>query len=231
MEGLDLVNTAIFVGAALVLIGIFSSLVATRFGAPLLLAPAPEDIFEHNGEWGKIKSVPKQDHAYDVVISGDLAFVADGGNGLTIYDLTKDPTVIDSGFFVSNLSGANKARPLLGRSTGIALWTSRMGRDYALLAAGPYGVGVADVTHLDLIDDQVGEAELGADQDVVGAERDDEARQLGLFDEPTVGETDAQCHCERNRDRDPEVEAGSAELPGRLGEHHDENAHRARHRT
>ncbi len=37
MPGLDLVNTAIFIGAALVLIGIFSSLVATRFGAPLLL--------------------------------------------------------------------------------------------------------------------------------------------------------------------------------------------------
>ena len=37
MHGLDLVNTAIFVGAALVMIGIFSSLVATRFGAPLLL--------------------------------------------------------------------------------------------------------------------------------------------------------------------------------------------------
>jgi cell volume regulation protein A len=37
MHGLDLANTAIFVGAALVLIGIFSSLVATRFGAPLLL--------------------------------------------------------------------------------------------------------------------------------------------------------------------------------------------------
>ena len=37
MDGLDLVNTAIFIGAALVLIGIFSSLVATRFGAPLLL--------------------------------------------------------------------------------------------------------------------------------------------------------------------------------------------------
>ena len=37
MHGLDLVNTAIFVGAALVLLGIFSSLVATRFGAPLLL--------------------------------------------------------------------------------------------------------------------------------------------------------------------------------------------------
>ncbi|MER2508632.1 MAG: potassium/proton antiporter [Amaricoccus sp.] len=37
MESLELVNTLIFVGAALVLIGIFSSLVATRFGAPLLL--------------------------------------------------------------------------------------------------------------------------------------------------------------------------------------------------
>ncbi len=37
MHGLDLVNTAIFVGAALVLLGIFSSLIATRAGAPLLL--------------------------------------------------------------------------------------------------------------------------------------------------------------------------------------------------
>jgi cell volume regulation protein A len=37
MHGLDLVNTVIFVGAALVLLGIFSSLVATRFGVPLLL--------------------------------------------------------------------------------------------------------------------------------------------------------------------------------------------------
>jgi cell volume regulation protein A len=37
MIGIDLVNTVIFVGAALFVIGIFSSLVATRFGAPLLL--------------------------------------------------------------------------------------------------------------------------------------------------------------------------------------------------
>lgn len=37
MYSLDLINTAVFVGALLVLIGIFSSLVATRFGAPLLL--------------------------------------------------------------------------------------------------------------------------------------------------------------------------------------------------
>ncbi|WP_424932817.1 potassium/proton antiporter [Amaricoccus macauensis] len=37
MTGIVLVNTALFIGAALVLIGIFSSLIATRFGVPLLL--------------------------------------------------------------------------------------------------------------------------------------------------------------------------------------------------
>lgn len=37
MHGIDVVNTAIFVGAALVLLGVFSSLIATRAGAPLLL--------------------------------------------------------------------------------------------------------------------------------------------------------------------------------------------------
>ncbi len=37
MTGIELVNAALFIGAALVLIGIFSSLVATRFGVPLLL--------------------------------------------------------------------------------------------------------------------------------------------------------------------------------------------------
>ncbi len=37
MHGLDVVNTVMFVSSALVLVGIFSSLIATRFGAPLLL--------------------------------------------------------------------------------------------------------------------------------------------------------------------------------------------------
>ena len=36
-HGLDIVNTLIFIGASLVVLGIFSSLIATRFGAPLLL--------------------------------------------------------------------------------------------------------------------------------------------------------------------------------------------------
>lgn len=115
-------------------------------GAPLLLAPSTTDIFEHNGEAGKIPSVPKQDHAYDVAIDGDLAYVADGGNGLTIYDLSKDPSVLSSGFFVSNLGGATQQEPLLGRTTGIALWDGPGNSKYALMAAGPRGVGVVDVT-------------------------------------------------------------------------------------
>ena len=116
-------------------------------GSPLLLTPQPEDIFEHNGAAGKVHSVPKQDHTYDVALDGNLAFVADGGNGLTIYDLTRDPTVIDGGFFVANLGGASKQRPLLGRATGIALWTDPSdGAKYALTASGPYGVGVSDVS-------------------------------------------------------------------------------------
>jgi hypothetical protein len=115
-------------------------------GAPLLMAPARTDIFEHNGEAGKIPTVPKQDHAYDVAIDGDLAYVADGGNGLTIYDLTRDPSVLASGFFVSNLGGATQQEPLLGRTTGIALWEGPGNSKYALMAAGPRGVGVVDVT-------------------------------------------------------------------------------------
>jgi len=113
-----------------------------------LVAPSPQDIFEHNGAWGKIKATPKQDHAYDVALRGNLAYVADGGNGLTIYDLTKDPTDMDSGFFVSNVGGATKERPQLGRSTGVALWTDSSDAEttYALMAAGPYGIGVVDVS-------------------------------------------------------------------------------------
>ena len=32
----------------------------------------------------------------------DYAYVADGSNGLTLYDITKDPTNANSGFFVGN---------------------------------------------------------------------------------------------------------------------------------
>ena len=117
-------------------------------GAPLLLQPQPTDLFEHNGDWGTVEGLQWQDHAYDVALRGDLAFVADGSNGMTVYDTTKDPTVMDSGFVVANI-GAGKERPPLGRATGIALWSDpATGRDYAFIAAGPRGVGVVDITDL-----------------------------------------------------------------------------------
>lgn len=118
-----------------------------QVGSPLLVAPAAHDIFEHNGAWGKIHETPKQDHAYDVAYEDGLAYVADGGNGLTVYDLTKDPTDLESGFFVGNLGGQTQERPPLGRATGIALWHHPVTDfRYAFVSAGPYGVGVANVS-------------------------------------------------------------------------------------
>ena len=116
-------------------------------GRPLLMKPERSDIFEHNTENGSVDGTPKQDHAYDVVIEGDLAYLADGGNGLTVYDLTKDPSDLQSGFLVSNLGGSAQGKAELGRSTGIALWYHpTLPKRYAFLAAGPRGVGVVDVS-------------------------------------------------------------------------------------
>ncbi|MGE3768194.1 MAG: hypothetical protein AB7L94_38440, partial [Kofleriaceae bacterium] len=103
-------------------------------------------IFEHNSDAGRIDGFNGQDHVYDVVRRGNLAFVADGTNGLTIYDVTKDPTVMTSGFFVGNVGSAS-GRPPLGRATGVALWTQPVtGTTYAFVAAGQFGIGVVDVT-------------------------------------------------------------------------------------
>jgi len=118
-------------------------------GAPLLLKPQPTDLFEHNGEWGTVDGLQWQDHAYDAVIRGSLAYVADGSNGLTIYDTSKDPTVMTSGFMRANIGGGS-TKPPLGRATGITLWDDPdTGKTYAFLACGPRGVGVVDVTDLD----------------------------------------------------------------------------------
>lgn len=115
-------------------------------GAPLLLPLALTDCFEHNGEWGTVKGLQYQDHAYDTVIKGDYAYTADGSNGITVYDTTKDPTVADSGFVVGNI-GADLLQPPLGTASGIALWTDpSTARVYAFVACGPRGMGVVDVT-------------------------------------------------------------------------------------
>lgn len=115
-------------------------------GAPLLLPLALTDCFEHNAEWGTVKGLQYQDHAYDVEIKGNYAFVADGSNGLTVYDFTKNPTSSKSGFLVSNI-GAGSLQPPLGTASGIALWTDpSTGKSYAFIASGPKGIGVVDIT-------------------------------------------------------------------------------------
>ena len=153
-----------------------------QVGSPLLISPLVTDIFEHNTDVGSVAGTPKQDHAYAVVIEGNLAFTADGGNGLTVYDLTKDPTNLTSGYVVGNLGGSAQGKAELGRSTGIALWYHPTnGKRYALMAAGPRGVGVVDATdpaNMELIkvfepikleDGKVGHADGRAvDMEVVG---------------------------------------------------------------
>lgn len=113
---------------------------------PLLIKLHIEDSYEHNGDWGVVKKFNYQDQAYDVEFLGNLAFVADGSNGLTLYDVSKNPTLERSGFFVGNI-GYNQGKPLLGTASGVELWQdTSSGKRYAILASGPSGVGVVDVT-------------------------------------------------------------------------------------
>jgi len=118
-------------------------------GAPLLMKLYAEDSFEHNGDLGTVAEFNYQDQAYDVEFLGNYAYVADGTNGLTIYDTSKVPDPLAAtGFFVGNI-GYNKGSPLLGTTSGIELWTdSASGKRYAVLACGPNGVGVVDVTDI-----------------------------------------------------------------------------------
>ena len=119
---------------------------------PVLLNPLLTDIYEHNMTDGSIGGLHMQDHVYDVALDGNLAFVADGSNGLTVYDLSKDPSapLIDSSYFVGNIGGATDSKPLLGHATAVKLWRDTADasniRKYAFVAAGHSGIGVVDVT-------------------------------------------------------------------------------------
>ncbi|MBE0599583.1 MAG: carboxypeptidase regulatory-like domain-containing protein [Desulfuromonadales bacterium] len=117
-------------------------------GAPLLMKLHNTDNFEHNADWGVVKALNYQDHAYDVEFLGNLAFVADGSNGLTVYDTSKDPTRAGSGFFVANV-GYNKGSPLLGTTSGVELWSNPAdGQRYAVIASGPVGIGVVNISNV-----------------------------------------------------------------------------------
>ena len=120
---------------------------------PVLLKPLLTDIYEHNTSEGSVGSMSMQDHTYDVALDGNLAFVADGSNGLTVYDLSKDPSTptVDQSYVVGNLGGQTKGKPLLGHATAVKLWSDNSNandiKKYAFVAAGHAGIGVVDVTN------------------------------------------------------------------------------------
>ena len=119
-------------------------------GSPALLNAAG-GIYEHNtenGSGGSVK-VTGQDHAYGVTFSGKYAIVADGDNGLTVYDTTaaagSEASVVAN---IGDSDGAgSNGKPPLGRAASVKLWTnSATGRTYAVVAAGAYGISVVDMT-------------------------------------------------------------------------------------
>lgn len=119
---------------------------------PVLLKPQLSDIYEHNTDEGSVGGLHMQDHAYAVALDGNLAFVADGSNGLTVYDLSKDPStpLVDDSYVVGNVGGETRGKPRLGHATAVRLWRDTTGpggpRKYAFVAAGHAGIGVVDVT-------------------------------------------------------------------------------------
>lgn len=117
-------------------------------GAPLLLTPQPSDFFEHNLDSGSFGGISRQDHAYDVDFHGDYAVVADGSNGLTVYDMTMNPADGTGNHVVANLGSAT-GNPLLGRASGVEVWTNPAdGSIYAFVASGHSGIAVVDMTGL-----------------------------------------------------------------------------------
>jgi hypothetical protein len=126
-----------------------SAVATAQVGTPALLNLATTDIYEHSTEAnGNLGGINGQDHAYGATFYGKYALVADGGNGLTVYDITVPADSATGAHVVANI-GAETGKPLLGRSTSVKLWTDRTtGRIYAVVAAGPYGISVVDMTDL-----------------------------------------------------------------------------------
>jgi len=119
-------------------------------GTPLLLTPARTDFYEHSTEAsGNLGGIKSQDHAYGAIIYGNYAIVADGSNGLTVYDTTVPADTTTGAHIVANIGGTEKGKAPLGRSSSVKLWKqAASGKIYAVVAAGPYGVSVVDMTGL-----------------------------------------------------------------------------------
>jgi hypothetical protein len=121
---------------------------SAQVGAPALL-DAAGGVYEHNTEAGSVgtNKVTGQDHAYGVVFYGKYAIVADGDNGLTVYDTTAVPGSAES--VVANIGDSlgTTGKPPVGRAATVKLWTNPAdARTYAVVAAGAYGISVIDMT-------------------------------------------------------------------------------------
>jgi len=155
-------------------------------GAPLLLTPQPSDFYEHNTTSGSVGGINRQDHAYGVVFHGRYAIVADGSNGLTVYDTSMDPTASGGAHVVANLGSAS-GEPSLGRATGVALWIDPSnGRIYAFVAAGHAGVGVVDMTGLLRDGATPGMKLIKVFQPIKVEEEDDSSVHIGKADSRSV---------------------------------------------
>ena len=119
-----------------------------REGAPALL-DAAGGIFEHNTEAGNVGlvTITGQDHAYGVAFHGKYGIVADGDNGLTVYDTTA--VAGSAASVVGNIgdSEGTTGKPPLGRAASVKLWTDpATNRKFAVVAAGAYGISVVNMT-------------------------------------------------------------------------------------
>lgn len=127
-----------------------SGVASAEPGSPLLLTPSRSDFYEHSAEGsGGLGGIKSQDHAYGGIMVGKYAIVADGGNGLTVYDTSVPADSTTGAFIVANLGGTEKGKAPLGRASSVKLWTDpSSGKIYAVVAAAAYGVSVVDMTGL-----------------------------------------------------------------------------------
>ena len=122
---------------------------SAKVGAPALL-DAAGGVYEHNTEAGNVglTKVIGQDHAYGVAFQGKYAIVADGDNGLTVYDTTAaagtDASVVAN---IGDSDTTASGKPPVGRAASVKLWKNpATSKTYAVVAAGAYGISVVDMT-------------------------------------------------------------------------------------
>ena len=157
-------------------------------GTPLLLTPARTDFYEHSTEGsGNLGEINSQDHAYGGIIYGKYAIVADGGNGLTVYDTTVPADTTTGAHIVANLGGTTTGKPPLGRASSVRLWTER-GQQEDLRGGGgrAYGISVVDMTELLVNGTRPGMTLLKTFEPIKIEEEEEEGIHVGSADGKSV---------------------------------------------